>query len=227
MINSAKKKTKKYYHLLKHRDSMANLTRDGENKWAEYLQAPLSVDFLGKKYRLTWKIKLNNGIKVQELYISAHRQSLNYRVSKALPQINPGCSYCIRAGVVDPPNEEEKHIYSDCPLTSAVWLWLRDICEASGNPIALTARTKIFGNVDEGSMTIGNVMLSLSRYYIYSVRAHCTMQERIPFLKFLRRNLGQIANALNYGYANSDAIGRDMVSGNQRRLEQELDNIIG
>jgi len=129
---------------------------------------------------------LNNNIKVQELYISANRQSLNCRKSKALQQIYPGCSYCIRAGVVNPPKEEEKHIYSDCPSTSAVWLWLRDICEASDNAILLTTRIKIFGNLNEGSMTMCNVLLSLSRYYIYSTRAHNKMQQNFPFLKFLR-----------------------------------------
>ena len=54
MINSARKGTKKYYNLLKHHNSMANLTRDGENKWAQYIQAPLSVYLWGGKYLLTW-----------------------------------------------------------------------------------------------------------------------------------------------------------------------------
>ena len=192
IFGGSEKGCQKIYRIL-NKKALLNATQDAEIKWHHELNAILSIKCWEAIWKIPREIDLSNKQKYLQIQINNHVLPTNYSVSKYNPLIDPRCSFC--------GNEPEKlsHLFYDCQLVRNLYSQIQNFLIDALCPMAFTKRYCLLGYHQLNGKSRENMILSLSRCYIWKQKAKKDQISLLTWKTYLKHHLELIKESIAIG----------------------------
>ena len=144
---------------------------DKEKIWHQELSAILSIDAWNRYYQLVTGITLDNRIKWLQYQILRHLLKTNNIISH-FTDTTRSCTFCKESN----STETISHHCHDCATVSKIWNSLKNYITEHETEHFLTKINILFGVKSEGSMSLKNLLILISKQYFWK----CRIKKKLP-----------------------------------------------
>ena len=198
IANSVKKGCNRYYSLLRRKHFLSSTVVKREEKWHQELGITLSTRFWNNAYRLTSSIKNDNYMKWIQFQINRNSLHTNYIVNKFQVNVSPLCTFCTRAGLVNPGLELITELFYDCSIVTKLWTDIKVWFSSLDIEIPVQRKTILFGLHDQDYTSVPNYVILSGKCFIWRSRTGVIDLSLTNFQRFLFFKLDDMRNSYIY-----------------------------
>ena len=181
----------KYYKLIRKKKNLSNTLHEREAIWHTELNMTFGINFWNKVYNLTSEIKNDNRLKWLQFQISRNSLFTNYKVNKFNPNVSPLCRNCQNI-------EKTSHLMYGCVQVLELWEHIRHFLGTFQIDLDISPRNILFGNHKESMEDVTNVVILVTKGYIWKTKFDESPLIFNSFKKYLKNKLEDLKSSLEY-----------------------------